>query len=150
MRHAYTLIEVLAVVAIAGLVAAAVTPALVRAATSDALSEAVRQVRSVDRLARQQAVGVGGAWSVVDGRMVSGIAGWQPFDDRLPTGCSVSVHRAADGALMERLSLDHTGCSNDVVVVVITAPGRSRSFRILGLSGAWLAEPVGEPQVATP
>lgn len=149
MRQAYTLIEVLAVVAIAGLVAAAVTPALVRAATSDALSEAVRQVRAVDRLARQQAVGVGGAWSVVDGRMVSGIAGWQPHDDRLPTGCSVSVHRAADGALMERLSLDHTGCSGDVVVV-ITAPGQSRSFRILGLSGAWLAEPVGEPLVATP
>lgn len=149
MRRAYTLIEVLAVVAIAGLVAAAVTPALVRVATSDPLHEAVRQVRAVDRLARQQAVGVGGAWSVVDGRLVSSIAGWQPPDDRLPTGCSVSVHRAADGALMERLPLDHTGCSGDVLVV-ITAPGRSRSFRILGLSGAWSTELVGEPAMAAP
>lgn len=149
MRRAYTLIEVLSVVAIAGLVAAAVSPALVRAATRDPLVEAVRQVRVVDRLARQQAVGVGGAWSVVDGRLVSSIAGWQPPDDRLPTGCAVSVHRAADGGLMERLPLDHTGCSGDMVVV-ITVPGRSRSFRILGLSGAWLPDVVGESSGAGP
>lgn len=148
-RRAYTLIEVLAVVAIAGLVAAAVTPSLVRAATGDPLSEAMRQVREIDRSARQQAVGVGGTWGVAEGRVVSGIAGWQPSDDELPTGCTVSLYRASDGTELEHLALDRSGSSGDVQVV-ITYAGRSRSFRVLGLSGSWIDEPAGGATAVVP
>lgn len=141
-RRAYTLIEVLAVVAIAGLVAAAVTPSLVRVATGDSLSEAVRQVREIDRMARQQAVGVGGMWGIAEGRVISGIAGWQPSDGELPKGCSVSLFRADDGTELEHLTLDRSGSSGDVQVVISCA-GHTRSFRVMGLTGSWVDEPVG-------
>lgn len=139
MRHcAYTLIEVLAVVAIAGLVAAAVTPALVRVATSDPLTRVVHVVREADRLARQQAVGVGGSWSITDDRLVSGVAGWQLMDDRLPTGSTVVLQRE-DGSALDRVLLDHAGASGDVVIV-FTVAQQAQRFRILGLSGAWIPE----------
>jgi prepilin-type N-terminal cleavage/methylation domain-containing protein len=141
-RSGYTLIEVLAVVAIAGLVAAAITPALVRVATSDPLSRAVHQVREADRLARQQAVGLGGFWSVADERVVSGIAGWHVSDDRLPSHCAVVFQRADDGSPLERMTFDRAGCSGDVLVQ-ITVTDQVRRFRILGLSGAWIADTAG-------
>ncbi len=143
-QSAYTLIEVLAVVAIAGLVAAAVTPALVRVATSDPLTRTVHLVREADRLARQQAVGVGGSWGITDERLISGIPGWHLVDDRLPTGSTVVVQRD-DGSALDRVVLDRAGVSADVVVL-FTVAQQVRRFRILGLSGAWIAEsPAGAP-----
>ncbi len=148
-RRAYTLIEVLAVVAIAGLVAAAVTPALVRVATGDPLTDVVRQVREFDRLARQQAVGVGGTWSVAEGRLVAGIAGWLTPEFTIPAGGTVSLIRPSDGSAVEHLSIDRSGSSGDVLVV-ITAAGRSRSFRVLGMSGSWIDEPANSPGAVVP
>jgi len=141
-RHAYTLVEVLAVVAIAGLVAAAVSPALVRAATSDPLTRAVLVVREGDRLARQQAVGVGGYWTITEERLVSGIAGWQPTNATLPAGCSVVLQRSGDDAPIEQLAIDRAGASSDVVVR-IAVDTRVRRYRILGLSGAWIVDDAG-------
>lgn len=137
-RGGYTLVEVLAVVAITTLVVVAVTPGLLRVAGPDPLAQTLRTLHEIDRLARQQAVGVGGSWSVVDGQLVSGISGWQPTGT-LPAACRV-VFQADDGeTLFEKVVLDRSGCSADLRLTV-TCGEQTRRFRIHGLCGRWEAD----------
>lgn len=56
MRRGFTLVEVVVVIAILGITAAAVVPALARVATEDDLTAATRQLETVFASARGQAV----------------------------------------------------------------------------------------------
>jgi prepilin-type N-terminal cleavage/methylation domain-containing protein len=134
----YTLIEVLAVVALTALVTAAVSPGLVALATSDPLTEAIHQVREHDRMARQQAVGVGGSWRITEGRLVAEIAGWPAPMIDLPPDCQVVIQGGNAEQTLERVVFDRSGCSGDVQVIV-THGQQQRRYRLHGLTGAWEA-----------
>ena len=143
-RRGYTLIEVLAVVAILGLVAVAVSPSLARAVVTDPVARAARLVRDADRAARQQAAGCGAVMSMRDGRLLTTVANEVISTLTLPN--TVSVAWSTDsGTPVESLSLDRGGRSIDVFID-IRSPTLTKRFRILGLTGAWLAlEPGGQP-----
>jgi prepilin-type N-terminal cleavage/methylation domain-containing protein len=135
----YTLVEVLAVVAITALVAVAVTPGFMRVTAPDPLSQALQVLHEVDRLARQQAVGLGGSWSVLDGQPVSSIPGWQPTVVTLPAECGVMIQGNDGETVLEQVVLDRAGCSADLRLLV-TCGERTRRFRIHGLCGRWEAD----------
>ena len=143
-RRGYTLIEVLAVVAILGLVAVAVSPSLARALVTDPVARAARLVRDADRAARQQAAGGGAVLVIRDGRLLTTVANEVISTLTLPN--TVSVAWSTDsGAPVESLSLDRGGRSIDVFID-IRSPTLTKRFHILGLTGAWLAlEPGGQP-----
>lgn len=137
-RGGYTLIEVLAVVALTALVTAAMSPGLVALATSDPLTKAIHQVREHDRLARQQAVGSGGSWRIRDGRLIADIAGWPAPVIDLPPDCYVAIHGGDDEQALGRVVLDRSGCSGDMRVI-LTHGQQQRRYRLHGLTGAWEA-----------
>lgn len=137
IRPGYTLIEVLAVVALLGLVAVLVAPSLTRAVMTDPVARGARLARDADRAARQHAVGQGAVLSLRDGRLVTTVAKEPIASTPMPDGTTVRW-RAVDDTPLEAVAFDRGGRSVDLLVE-ISSPTQQRRYRILGLTGAWEA-----------
>jgi prepilin-type N-terminal cleavage/methylation domain-containing protein len=140
-RRAYTLIELLAVVVLLALLASLALPALVRAAGSDPLDQAVAALRGAEHQLRVLSVGAAtqaelGAAGFTGHRLSAGHGESATLVElRLEPALELTWNNAHGNALTS-IAFDHRGRSEDLEVTV-RAGSRQRRFRIAGISGEW-------------
>lgn len=143
-RHAFTLIETLAVVALIGLAAVVMTPMLVGATDATRLDDALRRFLDLDARARLLARQESG----VEIHLQSGSIGLSVGGERDAEIISIWQHGeritieavSVEGDPIERVSYDRVGRSQDLDVSVIVGDTR-RSVWIAGLTG-WVEREV--------
>ncbi len=134
-RRSYTLIEMLAVMALLGLLAALAAPGVVRAMTGDPLQAAADRLSRAMRGARAAAFGRAVAIELAPWGFAVGGPGGVTL--RLPDG--IAAAWTCDGRPAQRLALDPRGHGPDTRLVL--AQGRREiSLVIDGLTGQWMAE----------
>lgn len=139
-RHAFTLIETLAVVALIGLAAVVMTPMLVGATDATRLDDASRRFLDLDARARQLARRDSGVELRTQSGSVRLTVGGEREEETVLTwqhGEHIAIEAASvDGESIERVSYDRAGRSQDLDIT-ISVGGMRRSVRIAGLTG-WI------------
>jgi prepilin-type N-terminal cleavage/methylation domain-containing protein len=137
-RHAFTLVEVMAVTVLLGVLASLGVPPMLRAMAGDPLERAAAQITLSFRDLRAQAYGHRleldlAAWGFAAARIEDGgRATLPPF--RLPETIQVSWTRR--GRPVTRLEIDPRGHGFDHEVV-LRQDEREKPFTIDGLTGRW-------------
>ena len=137
-RHAFTLVEVMAVTVLLGVLATLGVPPMLRAMAGDPLERAAAQITRSFRDLRAQAYGHRleldlTAWGFTAARIEDGArAALPPF--RLPDSIQVSWSRR--GRPVTRLEIDPRGHGLDHEVV-LRQDERDMLFTIDGLTGRW-------------
>ena len=140
-RGGMTLIEVLLVVVILGLVAAAMAGGLARSANADAQARALADLRQADAELRLEARQHG---ALVVELQPTRVVATRPGDEsrvwwQAPDELRVAW-RDSDDSAVDRILIDAHGRGPDLRIE-LRDRSSLRRFHILGLSGQWLAQP---------